>query len=266
MPSTVTGTGTINITGSGALTVSTTSSSTINSNASISLDGTDAYLNFPDDSNWGDLGALESLGEDYCFGWKFMEDWQLGAFDTAVNFSRNQKNAWALQVGSSFQYINWTGADNSSQSSGTSDFSTHQSGGFVNGDAIQFNFDSSQNRCKIYVNGSLRENVQMAELSTKPQSSGVVRFGFPVTPSSGSYNYYKGKIGGLWFARNHLFSDGQVSLDQSSDLDITEKSYYSDITSFFNLGANSYPNIVDEKGNVPDGSLVNGVSNDFHTS
>ena len=265
---TVSGSGVVEVSSTGHVSCLSGSASSFNSNASIDFNGTNAYLNFADDADWGDLGGLTSSGEDYCFGWVFKNDWQLpGSFDAGAFFSRNLINGWALEVGTSYQYSHYTGSNGSSIGSGVSGWDNDKSGGIVAGDAIQYNFDSSTYEVKIYVNGVLRETHTEAALRVYPQTSGVVRWGYPVTPSSGSYEYYEGKISGMWFARNHLFSDGQVSLDQSSDPDITGKSYYSsNITSFFNLGNDTYPNVVDLKGNVTTGTLVNGTSSDFSTS
>ena len=257
----------VNISGSGQITCA--GDSNFNANASIGLDGTDAYIQWSDEDGWGDLGGLLNSGEDYSFGFVMGDAWQGGSFEPFSMFSRNGVNDIGLEDTTSInvQGLSWTGYSGSA-SSGSNGFDNDKADSFQAGDAIQFNFDASSYNCDVYYNGTQAESggINMASWATKPQTSGVVRFGFPVTRSSGTGSYWDGKIKALWFAKGTRFSDGTISSDQNTNPDITGKSYYSDITSFFNLGNDTYPNVVDLKGNVSNGTLTNGVSGDFHTS
>ena len=265
-----TGTGSYTVTGSGSLVCS----GSFNVNAAIDLNGVDSYLNFPDSAGWGDYGSLDNPITPYSFGFVLGDDWKGGSFEEFSALSRGERNGVAIADTTSInvQDFAWVGSDGT-PSSGSNGFDNDKADSFKAGDALQFNFSAPDGLtyvCDVYYNGIKAENgdgFSMASWATKPTSTGVVRFGFPVPQSSGSWSYWDGKIKALWFANGHTFTDGQVSLDQSTNPDITGQSYYNTfITSFFNLGNDTYPNIVDLKGNVTTGSLVNGDPADFITS
>ena len=231
----------------------------------IDFDGTNDYIEWADDANWGDLGSLDSPGEDYSFGWTLGSEWEGGTFDDVALFSRDEVNAYTMYATpttapTAYTGLGWTGNDGSIASGGAGALNDYHFGA---GDSVQWNCRVSDYTCTVYHNGNLVESASMAALATKPRTSGVVRFGYPVTPSSGTMYYYGGMVSNIWFARNIELTDGTVSSDLSQELDPSLGSYWDDISSFFDLGSDTYPAVVDVKGNVTDGTFTNGAISNF---
>ena len=260
-------TGVINI-NAGVLTCTGTGSAGctsdgVSTTAKINFDGTN-YIEWPDNANWGDLGGLNTSGNDYSFGFVLGDEWPDDTTPYAL-FSRGDETGFAVRnrsIAAIFgQRLYWIGLNNIEEEAG---FTDSRNFGLPDGLAIQFNFSAENNQCDIYTDGNLRHIVNLPILDTSPQTTGIVRFGKPPTDAS-SWGNFQGKLKCMWFANGHRFSGGTVSADQATNPDITDKSYYTDntITSFFNLGTDIYPYVTDKKGNVTTGQLINGSLSDF---
>jgi len=68
---------------------------------------------------------------------------------------------------------------------------------------------------------------------------------------------------------NNLIMSDQVLVGPQVDEffqtgeDFTNHEYYPDLTSYCRLGEDTFPNVVDDKGNVTNGVLVGGTAEDF---
>lgn len=258
MSFTVSGTGLYKVQGSGQM-ICGVSSSGFSNTAEILLNGTNSYLEWSDESGIGDIGSLAIADTSYSFGFQFRGAWQGASFEFFSLLTRGAVAGFAFYNTTSInvQGVGWEGADGASGSNG---FATDVI--LADGDTIQFNCDTSDYNVYIYINGVLKETSSMASLRTQPQNTGVLRFGFdlPLT----TWSQYHGSISGLWMKTDGRFSDGAVGLYQyTNNGDILGATDYGSVTSFFNLGADTYPSIVDLKGNLADGTLVNGISGDF---
>ena len=59
------------------------------------------------------------------------------------------------------------------------------------------------------------------------------------------------------------FQDQSGDPDAPSSDSITSAEYYDDLVSFCKLGEDTFPNVVDTKGNLTGGALINGTDDDF---
>lgn len=225
---------------------------------SLYFDGVDDYIEWTNETNWGDIGNLRNGGEDYSFGWTLGSDWLGSTFYEMAIFSRDVKSGLAISAtppGTAEPYgvLDWIGKQYFTGYSGSNTLDNPYN--YANGDSIQFNCNTGSGLyyCDVYHNGNLMESVSMASLRTDGSLSGVVRFGYPVEANYGDYHYYNGNVTNLWFARDVYFTDGDVSLALSQSNDIELEPEWNNITSFFNLDES----LTDVKGNANDGVFIN---------
>ena len=64
-------------------------------------------------------------------------------------------------------------------------------------------------------------------------------------------------------ALDEYFQDQSGDPDAPSSDSFTTAEYYPDLTAFCKLGEDTYPQVVDVKGNITGGSLINGTAEDF---
>ena len=126
---------------------------------------------------------------------------------------------------------------------------------------ILFTYDASNNQLKYYLDGTLRGTITLnaTDLATNPVGGPLL-----VGQGAGGVNWH-GSINSVLLS-DHVVTGPQIQ-EFFSDDKITDSDLYNDdVTSWYNAGADSYPEVHDEKGNSGDGELKNGNEQDFENS
>jgi len=136
-------------------------------------------------------------------------------------------------------------------------------------DRLLFTYDHLTNRLKYYL-GNPVSGVYNMRANLLVNSS-------VISNNSPSTSLCVGKSAGVGGAapvnwdggvNNMICSDTVLVGPQIAEFfqtgeDFPTHEYYPDLTSYMRLGEDVYPNVVDEKGNITNGVLVNGTSEDF---
>ena len=80
--------------------------------------------------------------------------------------------------------------------------------------------------------------------------------------SSFSGNHWDGGVNNLVVSNIELTGPQVIEYFQTGEAFATHE-YYDDLTSYCQLGEDNYPDVIDDKGNVTGGVLVNGSADDF---
>jgi hypothetical protein len=231
-------------------------------NRYIDLDGANDYLEFSSLSggsenvldwskNWSIGLTLVGLGPTTSDS-KFMTLFSNG--DNAIYLRRGGTN-WGLYVTGSTAYTH--GANTWYAPSATS--------------RILLTYEAATSRLKYYLGepatGSYAMRANLAVNSTVKSANNVgssLCVGKALNMTAGYTGQQVAWDGGV---NNLILSDQVLTGPQVDEFFQTgesfiEHEYYPDLTSYWRLGEDTYPNVVDSKGDS-DGVLVNGAANDF---
>ena len=132
-------------------------------------------------------------------------------------------------------------------------------------DRILFTYDHLTARLKYYLGNpatgtyAMRANLAVnATVIAGNSADGTLSIGKGV----GSIVHWDGGINNLVISDQVLVGPQVDEFFQTGE-DFTTHEYYPDLTSYCRLGEDTFPAVVDDKGNVTGGVLVNGTSEDF---
>lgn len=228
----------------------------------IELDGANDYLEFSSLSggsanvldwskNWSIGLTLVGLGPTTSDN-KFMTLFSNG--DNAIYLRRGGTN-WGLYVTGSTTYTH--GANTWYAPSATS--------------RILLTYEAATSRLKYYLGEpatgiyAMRANLAVNSTVTSANNVGSslcvgkslnMTAGYP-----GQQVFWDGGVNNLILS-DQILTGPQVDEFFQTGEAFTEHEYYADLTSYWRLGEDTYPNVVDSKGSS-DGTLVNGAANDF---
>ena len=132
-------------------------------------------------------------------------------------------------------------------------------------DRLLFTYDHLTARLKYYLGSpatgtyAMRANLAVnATVIAGNSADGTLSIGKGV----GSIVHWDGGINNLVISDQVLVGPQVDEFFQTGE-DFTTHEYYPDLTSYCRLGEDTFPAVVDDKGNVTGGVLVNGTSEDF---
>ena len=132
-------------------------------------------------------------------------------------------------------------------------------------DRILFTYDHLTARLKYYLGSpatgayAMRANLLVNSTVVTGNSADAT---LSIGKGAGAIINWDGGINNLLIS-NQVLVGPQVDEFFQTGEDFTTHEYYSDLTSYCRLGEDTFPAVVDDKGNVTGGVLVNGTSEDF---
>ena len=136
---------------------------------------------------------------------------------------------------------------------------------------LLYSFDHTTQKLKYYIGEKGGSYAQKASISipdtfaTVQQLGSGLEFGMPFSGTGGanfSSNLWMGGVGDMLISK-HAWNTAQVAeYFAVADKDFSTLSYYG-LEVYAWLKPGTYPALVDAKGNVPDGALINGSATDF---
>lgn len=133
---------------------------------------------------------------------------------------------------------------------------------------ILFTYEVATRRLKYYLGDpasgtyAMRANLAVSSSVYTPNSKGTsLCVGKGVNTNLGTSALWDGGVNNLIISNTVLVGPQVDEFFQTGE-DFTTHEYYSDLTTYARLGEDTYPEVVDSKGNAT-GTLVNGAENDF---
>ena len=222
----------------------------------IELDGANDHLHFPTRTN----------GSEDVLDWT--ASWSVGI--TLLGLEHTADSAFMSLFSSGGNHIMLRrGGSNWGM------YVTHNNNGYYHGantwyapqefDRLLFTYDHTTSRLKYYlgnpVAGTYAMRANLAVNSTVKSGSSHDA-NLYVGKGSGSIIHWDGGVNNMVMS-DQVLTGPQVAEFFQTGEDFTTHEYYPDLTSYFRLGEDTFPNVVDDKGNVTGGVLVNGTSEDF---
>lgn len=227
----------------------------------IELDGANDYIEFTTlnggtsnildwSRDWSIGVTLVGLGPTTSDN-KFMTLFSNGS--NSIHFRRGGTN-WGLYVTGNTSYTH--GANTWYAPSATS--------------RILLTYEASTNRLKYYLGDpasgvyAMRANLSVNNTVRSANQVGTslcVGKKSEISSYAGNQVYWDGGLNNL-IVSDQVLTGPQVAEFFQTGEAFTEHEYYADLTSYWRLGEDTFPNVVDSKGNS-DGVLVNGAANDF---
>tara|TARA_R110002096_G_scaffold6194_1_gene28343 strand:- start:556 stop:1635 length:1080 start_codon:yes stop_codon:yes gene_type:complete len=233
----------------------------------IELDGANDYISLP---------ALAGGSEDVL---DFSKDWSVGCTFVGVEPGSDAKNMCLFRNGGCSLNLkrggtNWglyiTSDDNLYDAATRATANTWYAPQDFS--RVLFTYSVASGRVKYYLGSpatgtyALRANVLIPASMVSGQSHGTaLEVGNAWTGTGGSGfsgNYWDGGVNNLIISDMELVGPQVVEYFETGEAFPTHE-YYADLTSYCQLGENSYPDVVDDKGNITGGVLVNGTADDF---
>jgi len=242
----------------------------------IELDGANDYINLPNLA-----GGSESVLD-------FSTDWSVGVTFLGVEPGSDGLNMCLFRNGGCSINLkrggtNWglyvTSDDNLYDAATRAQANTWYAPGDFS--RVLFTYNATTNRLKYYLGEpalgtyAMRANLLIPASMVSGQSVGTaleIGNGWTGTGGAGfSGNHWDGGVNNLIIADMELtgpqvaeyFQDQSGDPDAPSSDSFLQAEYYPDLTSYCRLGEDTYPDVVDDKGNITGGALVNGTSDDF---
>ena len=233
----------------------------------IELDGANDYISFP---------TLAGGSEDVL---DFSKDWSIGCTFVGVEPGSDAKNMCLFRNGGCSLNLkrggsNWglyiTSDDNLFDVATRAQANTWYAPGDFS--RVLFTYSVATGRVKYYLGEpstgvfAMRANVAIPASMVSGQSVGTeLQIGQSWSGTGGSnfsgFNW-DGGVNNLIVADTELTGPQVTEYFQTGE-DFTTHEYYPDLTSYCRLGEDTYPNVVDDKGNMTGGVLVNGAADDF---
>ena len=233
----------------------------------IELDGANDYVNLPTLSG-GSEDALD-----------FTTDWSLGITFVGLEPGSDGLNVCLFRNGGCSINLkrggtNWglyvTSDDNLYDTATRAQANTWYAPGDFS--RVLFAYNATTNRLKYYLGDpalgtyAMRANLFIPASMVSGQSHGTaLEIGNSWDGPGGSTfdgTHWDGGINNLIVSNTELTGPQVAEFFQTGE-DFTTHEYYSDLTSYCRLGEDTYPNVVDDKGNITGGVLVNGTAEDF---
>ena len=233
----------------------------------IELDGANDYINLP---------ALAGGSEDVL---DFSADWSVGCTFVGVEPGADGNNVCLFRNGGCSINLkrggsNWglyvTSDDNLYDAATRAQANTWYAPGDFS--RVMFTYSASTNRLKYYLGDpatgtfAMRANLSIPASMVSGQNHGTaLEIGNSWTGTGGAYfsgQHWDGGVNNLVISDMELVGPQLTEYFQTGETFPTHE-YYDDLTSYCQLGEDTYPNVVDDKGNITGGILVNGTSDDF---
>ena len=223
----------------------------------IELDGANDYISLP---------TLAGGSEDVL---DWTKDWSVGI--TLVGVEHVNDGAWISLFSSGANHVmlrrggsNW------------GVYVTSNDKGYTHGantwyapqefDRILFTYDAATARLKYYLgNPATGAYAMRANLAVNGTVIGNNSADGALTIGKGGMNgviYWDGGLNNL-IVSDQVLVGPQVDEFFQTGEDFTTHEYYPDLTSYCRFGEDTFPAVVDDKGNVTGGVLVGGTSEDF---
>lgn len=222
----------------------------------VNLDGVDGHIELPS-LGGGSEKVLDSS-----------HDWSCGLFLSDTESFDVTDNAYVSVISSGSKVIylrrggNNVGFYYSSLDGSQKNGANTWVNGIGNGPCkILFTYQESNNELKYYLDGTLRGTIYLnaTDLATNPVGGPLL-----VGQGAGGLNWH-GSINSVLLS-DHVVTGPQIT-EFFSDDKITDSDLYNDdVTSWYNAGTDSYPEVHDEKGNSGNGELKDGNEQDFENS
>jgi len=233
----------------------------------IELDGVDDYISFPNLAG----------GSENALDWS--QDWSLGVTLVGVEPGYDGNNVCLFRNGGCSINLkrggsNWglyvTSDDNLFDSATRAQANTWYAPGDFS--RILFTYCSATQRLKYFlgepVSGTyaMRANLFIPTSMVSGQNHGTeLQVGKSWSGPGGAYfsgAAWDGGVNNLIVSGTELIGPQIDEFFQTGE-DFTTHEYYSDIAAYCRLGEDTYPDVVDDKGNMTNGELVNGSAEDF---
>jgi len=233
----------------------------------IELDGANDYINFP---------TLAGGSEDAL---DFSADWSLGLTLVGVESGSDGLNVCLFRNGGCSINLkrggtNWglyvTSDDNLYDAATRAQANTWYAPGDFS--RVLFTYNSTTNRLKYYLGEpslgtyAMRANLLIPASMVSGQNHGsALEIGNSWDGPGGATfdgTHWDGGVNNLIVSNTELTGPQLTEYFQTGE-DFTTHEYYSDLTSYCRLGEDTHPNVVDDKGNMTGGVLVNGSADDF---
>ena len=225
------------------------------SNSYIALDGSNDYVEFT--TKGAENVGLLDWAQSWSVGINLVDFEVLGDQQYITLFSSGS-NAIMLRRGGSNYAMYITGNNGSTKIGANTWYAP------VGGGKLLFTYSSTSNRLKYYIiqpDGiwAQRANylVNIGNIGGNAPGTNFC-IGKPVTNSV----YYHGGLNNLIVAAEELAGPIITEYAQVSET-YDESSFYADLTSWAKFGEDTFPAVVDTKGVMTDGTLVNGQPDDF---
>ncbi len=222
----------------------------------IELDGANDYIELPDRAG----------GSEDVLDWT--KSWSVGL--TLLGIQHSSDAAWMSLFSSGGNHItlrrggsNWgmyvTSNNNSYQHGANTWYAPAEF------DRLLFTYDHTTSRLKYYLGNpvagtyAMRANLAVNSTVINGNSSdGTLNVGKGV----GSIISWDGGVNNM-ICSDQVLVGPQVDEFFQTGEEFTAHEYYPDLTSYLRLGEDTFPAVVDDKGNITNGVLVNGTSEDF---
>lgn len=233
----------------------------------IELDGANDYINLP---------ALAGGSEDVL---DFAADWSVGCTLVGVEPGSDGKNMCLFRSGGCSINLkrggsNWglyvTSNDNLYDAATRAQANTWYAPGDFS--RLLFTYSASTQRLKYYLGEpasgafAMRANLAIPNSMVSGQSPGsALEIGNSWSGTGGagfSGNHWDGGVNNLIISNMELTGPQVIEYFQTGEAFPTHE-YYDDLTSYCQLGEDTYPDVVDDKGNITGGALINGSAEDF---
>ena len=222
----------------------------------IELDGANDYIHFPNRAG----------GSEDVLDWT--KSWSVGI--TLLGLEHTNDALWMSLFSSGGNHItlrrggsNWgmyvTSNDNSYQHGANTWYAPQEF------DRILFTYDHLTARLKYYLGNpvagtfAMRANLLVNSTVISGSSSDASLY---VGKGAGSIISWDGGVNNMVMS-DQVLTGPQVTEFFQTGEDFTTHEYYPDLTSYCRLGEDTFPAVVDDKGNVTNGVLINGTAEDF---